>query len=111
MIHRQLWYNLDDLLSQLREQHIRTIEEVDYAILESSGKLSVFKKKDNKFGEYPLPLILDSVIQPETLNQIKKSEKWINKTLKEENVSLDDVFYAFYKDKGLYIIRKSDLDK
>jgi len=104
-------YNLDDLLTQLREQHIRTIEEVDYAILESSGKLSVFKKKDNKFGEYPLPLILDSVIQPETLTQIKKTEKWINKTLKDENVPLDDVFYAFYKDKGLYIIKKSDLDK
>lgn len=104
-------YNLDDLLTQLREQHIRTIEEVDYAILESSGKLSVFKKRDNKFGDYPLPLILDSVIQPETLTQIKKTEKWINKTLKDENVSLDDVFYAFYKDKGLYIIKKSDLDK
>ena len=104
-------YNLDDLLTQLREQHVRTIEEVDYAILESSGKLSVFKKQDNKFGDYPLPLILDSVIQPETLIQIRKTEKWINKTLKDENVSLEDVFYAFYKDKGLYIIKKSDLDK
>ena len=38
-------YNLDDLLVQLREDHIRSIEEVDYAILESSGKLSVFKKQ------------------------------------------------------------------
>ena len=104
-------YNLDDLLTQLREQHVRTIEEVDYAVLESSGKLSVFKKHDNKFGDYPLPLILDGVIQPETLTQIKKNEKWINKTLKEEQVSLEDIFYAFYKDKGLYLIKKSDLDK
>lgn len=104
-------YNLDDLLTQLREQHIRTIEEVDYAVLESSGKLSVFKKNDNKFGDYPLPLILDGVIQSETLTQIKKSEKWINKTLKEENVSLENVFYAFYKDKGLYIIKHTDLNK
>ena len=104
-------YNLDDLLTQLREQHIRTIEEVDYAVLESSGKLSVFKKEGSQFGDYPLPLILDGVIQPETLTQIKKSEKWLNKTLKEEQVSLDNIFYAFYKDKGLYLIKKSDLDK
>ena len=104
-------YNLDDLLTQLREKHIRTIEEVDYAVLESSGKLSVFTKKDNKFGEYPLPLILDSVIQEETLTQIKKTKKWIAQTLKEENVQLNDIFYAFYKDKGLYIIKKSDLNK
>ena len=55
-------YNLDDLLTQLREKHIRSIEEVDYAILETSGKLSIFKKDSNLFGEYPLPLILDSVI-------------------------------------------------
>lgn len=104
-------YNLDDLLTQLREQHIRTIEEVDYAVLESSGKLSVFKKQDNKFGDYPLPLILDGVIQNETLVQIKKSEKWINKTLKNEGLSIEDVFYAFYKDKGLYLIKQSDLNK
>lgn len=104
-------YNLDDLLTQLREQHIRTIEEVDYAVLESSGKLSVFKKNDNKFGDYPLPLILDGMIQAETLTQIKKSENWIYKTLKEENVSLENVFYAFYKNKGLYIIKHTDLNK
>ena len=104
-------YNLDDLLTQLREQHIRTIEEVDYAILESSGKLSVFQKENNKFGDYPLPLILDGVIQPETLTQIKKSKIWIERTLKDYQVKIEDVFYAFYKNKGLYIIKKSDLDK
>lgn len=104
-------YNLDDLLTQLREQHIRTIEEVDYAILESSGKLSVFQKENNKFGDYPLPLILDGVIQPETLTQIKKSKAWIKRTLKDYQVKMEDVFYAFYKNKGLYIIKKSDLDK
>ena len=104
-------YNLDDLLTQLREQHIRTIEEVDYAILESSGKLSVFQKENNKFVDYPLPLILDGVIQPETLTQIKKSKTWIERTLKDYQVKMEDVFYAFYKNKGLYIIKKSDLDK
>ena len=43
-------YNMEDLLTQLREKGIRSIEEVDYAVLETSGKLSVFKK-DNKFLE------------------------------------------------------------
>lgn len=104
-------YNIDDLLTQLREQHIRTIEEVDYAVLESSGKLSVFQKKDNKFGDYPLPLILDGKIQLDTLSQIKKDQKWIEKTLTEEGVKLEDIFYAFYKNKSLYLIKQSDLDK
>ena len=34
-------YNLDDLLSQLRSQSIKCIEDVDYAILETNGKLSI----------------------------------------------------------------------
>ena len=41
-------YNLDDLMVQLREKSIKSIEEVDYAILETSGKLSVFKRCDDK---------------------------------------------------------------
>lgn len=104
-------YNIDDLLTQLRGQHIKSIEEVDYAVLETSGTLSVFRKKDGRFGDYPLPLILDGEIQKDTVAQIKKDEKWILKTLKNENVDLQNVFYAFYKDKNLFIIKQSDLDK
>lgn len=103
-------YNIDDLLTQLREKGIKSIEEIDYAVLETSGNLSVFKKENNKFGDYPLPLILDGEIQQDTITQLKKDEKWLKKTLKEENVDLDNVFYAFYKDKSLFIIKKSDLD-
>ena len=102
-------YNLDDLLTQLRTQQIRSIEEVDYAILESSGTLSVFKKRSNKFGDYPLPLILDGEIQQETLQEIKKNENWIKKTLSSKNINLDNVFYAFYQEKNLFIIRNDEL--
>ena len=104
-------YNLDDLLIQLREQKIRTIEEVDYAILESSGKLSVFKKKDNIVSDYPLPLILDGVIENDTLNNINKSKRWLDKKLIEKQIELKDIFYAFYRNKDLYIIKYNDLFK
>ena len=56
-------YNLDDLLVQLRSRGIKSIEEVDYAILETSGKLSVFKKDDDKNRTYPLPVIIDGKVQ------------------------------------------------
>ena len=104
-------YNLDDLLIQLREKQIRTIEEVDYAILETSGKLSVFKKKDNKHGEYPIPLILDGVVEKDTLKDIKKDNKWLERILKNKKLDLKDIFYAFYKENDLYIIKHSDLEK
>lgn len=104
-------YNIDDLLTQLREHHVRSIEDVDYAVLETSGKLSVFTKKNQKFGDYPLPLILDSAIQTETLEAIGKTKEWLEKTLTQEKVSLDEIFYAFYKEKNIFIIKHSDLNK
>ena len=55
-------YNLDDLLTQLRAKSIKSIEEVDYAILETSGKLSIFKSSDDKNHTYPLPVIIDGKI-------------------------------------------------
>ena len=39
---RKLRYSLDDLVSQLREQGVKSIEQVNYAVLENNGKLSVF---------------------------------------------------------------------
>lgn len=98
----KLRYTLDDLVSQLREEGIKSIEEVGYAVLENNGKLSVFKEKTN----YPLPLILDGIIDFKVLNEIDKDEMWIYKLLKDRNIKLEDVFYAFYKDDETYIIKK-----
>ena len=102
-------YNLDDLLTQLRSQGIRSIEEVDYAILETSGKLSVFEKENKKIGDYPLPVILDGKVQEDVLIQIKKSKEWLNQKLEEEQVASQDVFYAFYRNQQLFLIKDASI--
>ena len=101
-------YNLEDLLTQLRAREVKSIEEVEYAILETSGKLSVFTKSSSNSGPYPLPIILDGKVQQMTLKRLKKKEKWLNELLASKKVKLDDVFYAFYKDNQLFIIKNSD---
>lgn len=108
MIHQK--YNLDDLLVQLRDKGYRSIEEIEYAILENSGTLSVFPyPKDKKKTPLPLPVILDSQIQTETLKRLNKDETWIYNLLKKKNIALKNVFYAFYKDHNIFIIQNSDL--
>ena len=99
-------YNLDDLLLQLREKQIRTVEEVDYAILENNGKLSVFKKDDKDKKIFPLPIILDGIIQTDNLLLINKDMKWINNILKNKKIPKEEVFYAFYKNDEIYVIKK-----
>lgn len=101
----KLRYSLDDLLSQLREKGVKNIDEVDYAILENSGNLSVFKNAK----EYPLPLILDGKLDYGVLKEIKKDEKWINDLVKENNINIENIFYAFYTKNKTYIIRKDEV--
>lgn len=101
-------YTLDDLLLQLREKDVRSLDEVDYAILETNGKLSVFKKDDKDKKTYPLPIILDGKVEFENLYAIGKTKTWLLNTLIEKNISATDVFYAFTKNNELYIIRKNE---
>jgi len=103
-------YNIDDLLSQLRSNSIKTIEEVDYAILETNGKLSIFKREDDPNREYPLPLIIDGKIEEDVLYQIHKSKDWLEKELMKKRIRQKDIFYGFYKNNNLYIIENSTIN-
>ncbi len=97
-------YTLDDLLLQLRQNSIANIKEVNYAILENNGKLSIFKKKDNV--DSPLPIIIDGIINIDVLVNINKSESWLRECLDNQHMRLKDVLYAFYNKKVLYVIKK-----
>lgn len=97
-------YGIEDLLTQIRDKGIKSLDEIEYAILENNGKLSTFLY-DNK-NLYPMPLIIDGIIQYETLADINKSKEWLFKILKNEKTELDKVFYAFYKNNKCFIIRK-----
>jgi len=70
--------------------------------------LSVFPY-EKKESYLPLPLILDSKIQEKTLIHLNRDSKWVFELLKRKNINIDDVFYAFYKDKNIFIIKNSDL--
>lgn len=98
-------YNLDDLLLTLRDKEIKNIKDVNYAILETNGKLSIFKKKGDD-GSYPLPLIVGGVVDKDSLYNIDKTEVWLNNLLRTNGWSVNDILYAFYKKKKLYVIRK-----
>ena len=101
----KLRYSLDDLLTQLRLQGVKSIDKVRYAVLEKNGSLSVF----NDNNEYPLPLILDGVIDYNVLEEINKDYNWIINILKNKDLELNEVFYAFYTSKKVFIIEKKEL--
>ena len=97
-------YNIEDLLMQLRDNSIKSISEIDYAVLETNGKLSIFRKDNN--NDYPLPLILNGEVDYNTLRKIKKNERWLDSELNKLNLFREDIFYCFYENDNLYIIEK-----
>ena len=103
-------YSLDDLLLELRNNSIKDLNEVEYAVLENNGHLNIFKYGLlNINSDNPFPLILDGVIQKNTLVYLNKSIKWLTNYLKENNINKKDVFYAFYKNDRIYIIKRNEL--
>ena len=103
-------YSLDDLLLSLRQESIKDISEVEYAFLETNGKLSIFKYNFLKTSStYPMPLILDGDIQEKALKYIHKSKDWLLYKLREKDLNYMDIFYCFYKNKKLFIIKKTEV--
>jgi uncharacterized membrane protein YcaP (DUF421 family) len=83
---RKQRYNFDDLLVQLREKDIRRISDVEFAILESSGKLSVFEKEQKTKqieGNITIPLIIDGSINEANLARIQKTNLWLRQELRK----------------------------
>lgn len=103
-------YSLDNLLLSLRQKEIKNIEDVEYAFLEPNGKLSIFKYNMFKIpSSYPMPLILDGSLQEKALKHIHKTKTWLEYSINKENLRIEDIFYCFYKNKKLYIIKRNDL--
>lgn len=100
-------YTLDDLLLNLRMQKIKSIEDVEYAFLETNGKLSIFTF-DKKYKKvFPEPIIIDGIIIKESLEKSGYTENKLLQLIKENNLSVKDIFYAFYKDKKIFIVNKN----
>ena len=100
-------YNLDDLLLNLRQNGVKSIEDVEYAFLENNGKLSVFTYDDNyKKKNFPLPIIVDGKIEEKYLGKTTYTTKKLLKLIENNNLSLENIFYGFYQDKKIFIIEK-----
>lgn len=80
-------YNMSDLYAQLREQGYTTPSNVDFAILENSGKLTVFEKVN--YNTYPLPIITSGKLNEEVLKNIGISKTKIIKYI--ESMGYKDI--------------------
>lgn len=118
----KLRYNLDILEMQLREKDVFDLNQVEFAILEPQGKLSVLKKtqylpltpKDLKrptsYQGLPSEIIKDGEVLEQNLKQNNLTLEWLFQELNRQNIKkISDVFYASLNTDGtLYVDKKAD---
>lgn len=110
--------SIEDLMSQIRQNGIYNIEEVDYAILEENGKMSIIPK-----SRYRQPdredlniasqddgimhiIISNGVVNSHGLSIVKKDRKWLKSELSRYGLQPSEVFCMTCDDVGqLYVIK------
>ena len=116
---RKVRISIEDLITQIRQNGIFDLEEVDYAILEENGKMSIIPKSiyrqpdrndlnipDNNSGAMHI-LISDGVINTHGINILNKDEKWLTDILNGYGLTVRDVLCMTGNDAGkLYIIKE-----
>ena len=123
---KKMKFRISDILALLRNQGIFDLNEVDYAILEPNGSLSVLKKseylpltpKDMNIPVKPAgistELVYDGVLIEENLRQMNKDKKWLMNQLKKYGINdISEAFLVTLNDAGsLYVDKyKDDIKK
>lgn len=116
-------YNIDNLLMQLRKKDVFNLSEVEFALLEVDGELSVLKKspynaatpKDlnisTPYKGLILNLIVNGRIIETNLKLAGKDSEWLKAQLhlKKVNDLKDVIFAGFTSDEQLQIITENNL--
>lgn len=102
-------YSIDKLLEELRKKGIYTLQDIKYIFLEPSGEISIFPYDKDKFEMYPIPVILDGKMNVKVLQEMNIKEVKIKKMLYDDNLKVEDIYYAMYEKNKLFIIRNEEL--
>ncbi|WP_047982980.1 DUF421 domain-containing protein [Ornithinibacillus californiensis] len=97
-------YSTDDLLESLRDRNIFKVADVEFAVLEPTGKLNVLPKRENRPitakdlslnlapDREPQTVIMDGKPLLESLANISLNPTWLETELEKMNVSIENVF-------------------
>ncbi|WHH59469.1 DUF421 domain-containing protein [Petroclostridium sp. X23] len=113
---------IDDLVAQLRTQGVFNISDVEFALFESNGKISIQKKSQKQpltpgdirlstqYDGLPTNLIDDGIILIDALRSLNLTKAWLQHQLSKKNINdMSQVSLAQLDTKGnLYVDLKGD---
>ena len=110
---RELHLNINDLLEQLRICGYPNINDVEFAVFETNGEITVIPKSQSRplqprdlgvptsYEGLPYPLIIDGNVNYENLGKVKKDELWLRNELSRLGINeVNDVLFASLDTEG-----------
>lgn len=111
--------NINDLMEELRLKNYYNVEDIEFAILETSGQISLVPKTKltnatkedlklkTKQEVVPVTLILDGKVNVKNIAYLNKDAEWLMKQLEKNKInSPEDVFIALINSKGEFYYQK-----
>ncbi|MBT2738363.1 DUF421 domain-containing protein [Bacillus sp. ISL-7] len=121
---KKLRLDMEQLNQLLRNKEVFSVKDVEYAIMETNGDLSILlketrqpvKKEDlsiqvttPKPFPIPIPIISDGKVLEDNLHQLNLTKDWLDDQLMQSGTTLSEVFYVeLQKDGSLYIDKRND---
>lgn len=120
---KKVKYDINDFLEQCREMGYFDISQILYAVMETSGNISIIPKSSHKpvtCGDIGVKVkqdkllsnvIIDGNIMEENLNVFDKDIKWLLKRLEKQDKKLNDILLATLDKSGKLIIYEKSVKK
>ncbi len=120
---RKIRMTTEELMSELRIKGFINTKDIEIAVMESAGKMSVIPKSTSRAVQtkdlqlhpsptfIPIPLIMDGQVIDHNLKFLQKDRAWLNTQLKSYSIEPDEytrVTLAFYNQYGVVEVDTSD---
>lgn len=118
---QRLRININDLVEQIREKEYVSLADVEFAILETNGELSIIPKANKRpvtvedlniqptYENMPVSLIIDGHINHTNLKIAQRNENWLLEQLRVRNISdYKDVLFCFLDENQKLYVQKKD---
>lgn len=116
-------YTIDGLMEELRANGVFSLEEVEYAILETSGQISIIKKPEKgtatkedlnitpTYIGYPRPLIIDGSFIDKNLEIMGVTQEQVEKYLKKQKSNYKEILILISDENNKFFMQKKDNKK
>ncbi len=116
-------FTINELEERLRGNNIVNIGDVEYAILETNGQVTVIQKPDKRntipadfniqpeYEGIPYDLVIDGKIMYDNLKQIGKNYEWLRKQVNKFNIKPEEALLVTINGKGSFFCQKKEVKK